>query len=138
MQRIDLVREAAVAFAACSRAVGNDVDELVRPSRLTPPLAELLWNLDPRCDPPAMKDLAVALRCDRSNVTTLVERLVALGLVTRSEDTFNRRSKVVTLTAAGRVTRAATMGGLAEQSAFAALTDSELVELARLLALLGS
>lgn len=138
VQRNDLVREVAVAFAACTRVVGNDVDELVRPSRLTAPLAELLWNLDPETDPPAMKDLALTMRCDRSNVTTLVERLGALGLVNRSEDPLDRRSKVVTLTPAGRATRTVTAGALGEDSAFAALSDGDLVELARLLALLGA
>jgi DNA-binding MarR family transcriptional regulator len=138
VQREDLVREVAVAFAACSRVVGNEVDELVRARRLTAPLAELLWNLDPEGAPPAMKDLATAMHCDRSNVTTLVERLGALGLVTRSEDPLDRRSKVVTLTSAGRVARATTTARLADESAFATLADDELVELARLLNLLGA
>ncbi|WP_426593124.1 MarR family winged helix-turn-helix transcriptional regulator [Cellulomonas sp. McL0617] len=138
MQRNELVRQVATAFAACSRVIGNDVDERVRPSGLTGPLAELLWNLDPESSRPAMKDLALAMHCDRSNVTTLVERLAALGLVDRAEDPLDRRSRIVTLTPQGRATRARTADTLAEDSAFATLSDRDLVELGRLLAALGA
>ncbi|MCZ2839208.1 MarR family winged helix-turn-helix transcriptional regulator [Modestobacter sp. VKM Ac-2985] len=50
----------------------------------------------------AMGDLAVELLCDPSNVTQLVARLEARGLVTRLPDPADRRVKRVSITPAGR------------------------------------
>jgi DNA-binding MarR family transcriptional regulator len=50
----------------------------------------------------SMGELAVALLCDASNVTQLVARLDAGGLVTRLADPADRRVKRVSITAAGR------------------------------------
>ncbi|MGY1841791.1 MULTISPECIES: MarR family winged helix-turn-helix transcriptional regulator [unclassified Modestobacter] len=50
----------------------------------------------------SMGELAVALLCDASNVTQLVARLEARGLVARVVDPADRRVKRVSITAAGR------------------------------------
>ncbi|MGY5883145.1 MarR family winged helix-turn-helix transcriptional regulator [Modestobacter lacusdianchii] len=50
----------------------------------------------------SMGELATALLCDASNVTQLVARLEARGLVTREPDPADRRVKRVSITAAGR------------------------------------
>lgn len=50
----------------------------------------------------AMGELAVELLCDPSNVTQLVARLEARGLVTRVPDPADRRVKRVSITPAGR------------------------------------
>ena len=50
----------------------------------------------------SMGELAVELLCDPSNVTQLVARLEARGLVTRVPDPADRRVKQVSITAAGR------------------------------------
>lgn len=49
-----------------------------------------------------MGDLAVELVCDASNVTQLVGRLEARGLVARERDPADRRTRRVSITAAGR------------------------------------
>ena len=49
-----------------------------------------------------MGDLADELVCDASNVTQLVARLEARGLVTREPDPADRRARRVSITAAGR------------------------------------
>jgi DNA-binding MarR family transcriptional regulator len=51
-----------------------------------------------------MGDLAVELICDASNVTQLVGRLEARGLVAREPDPADRRTRRVSITAAGRRT----------------------------------
>jgi DNA-binding MarR family transcriptional regulator len=53
-----------------------------------------------------MGEVAGALSCDASNVTGLVDRLEARGLVARQPSPADRRVKVLTLTAAGRRVRA--------------------------------
>ena len=55
----------------------------------------------------AMGELAAELLCDASNVTQLVARLEARGLVTRVPDPEDRRVKRVTITPAGRRVRRA-------------------------------
>ena len=50
----------------------------------------------------SMGELAVELLCDPSNVTQLVARLEARGLVTRVPGTADRRVKRVSITTAGR------------------------------------
>lgn len=131
--RAELLRELASAFAASGRRVTAVTDAILRDHDLTGPLGGLIWELDPAVDPPAMKDLAVALYCDRSNVTSMVEKLVQRGLAERHEDPADRRSKVVTLTARGIEMRASIMRQLVEDSAFTGLSDQDCVALVTLL-----
>jgi DNA-binding MarR family transcriptional regulator len=131
--RAELVRELTTVFRAINRKVTADTDAILRDHDLTHALGGLLWELDPALEPPAMKDLAVALHCDRSNVTAMVERLVQRGLAERHEDPQDRRSKVVQLTAAGAEMRLSVMRQLVSDSAFTALADDDLVALLALL-----
>jgi MarR family transcriptional regulator, organic hydroperoxide resistance regulator len=62
--------------------------------------AHALRMLDPD-EPIAMSALAERLFCDASNVTGLVDRLEARGLVERRSDANDRRVKALTLTPAG-------------------------------------
>lgn len=48
-----------------------------------------------------MGGLAQILRCDASNVTGIVDRLVALTLISRREHPQDRRAKILQLTAQG-------------------------------------
>src|SRR5688572_26528902 len=50
--------------------------------------------------------LADRLSCVKSNVTQLVDRLEADGLVSRTADTVDRRSRLAVLTDAGRAAHA--------------------------------
>jgi DNA-binding MarR family transcriptional regulator len=49
-----------------------------------------------------MGKVAGSLHCDASNVTGIIDRLVALGLVTRQESEQDRRAKVLQLTDKGQ------------------------------------
>jgi DNA-binding MarR family transcriptional regulator len=54
-----------------------------------------------------MRELADELRCDASNVTQIVGRLEARGLVTREPDSDDKRVRRVAITPEGRKLRAA-------------------------------
>ncbi|PZR97038.1 MAG: hypothetical protein DLM67_08865 [Candidatus Nephthysia bennettiae] len=75
------------AFLRASRTVG-----------LTPQQAELLCAA---VTPSAVKELADALRCDRSNVTRLVDRASAHGYLSRRGEEEDGRVTVVELTPQG-------------------------------------
>ena len=66
---------------------------------LHPAQAGALLQLD---SPLPMTELAALLACDNSNVTGLIDRLQARGLVARQPSSQDRRVKHVVLTAAGR------------------------------------
>src|SRR5947209_2363261 len=66
---------------------------------LHPAQAGALLQLD---SPLPMTELAALLACDNSNVTGLIDRLEARGLVARHPSSQDRRVKHVVLTAAGR------------------------------------
>src|SRR5437588_7066041 len=69
---------------------------------LHPAQAGALLQLD---SPLPMTELAALLGCDNSNVTGLIDRLEARGLVTRQPSSQDRRVKHVVLTSAGRQLR---------------------------------
>lgn len=77
-------------------------DSYLRTSRelgLTAPQAELLCAA---MRPAAVGRLAQTLRCDRTNVTHLVERAVEQGWVVRRTNDDDRRSSLITLTPQGQ------------------------------------
>ena len=55
--------------------------------------------------PLSMRDLAARLKCDPSNITGLIDRLEARGLVERRPHPADRRVKYLVLTPEGRVLR---------------------------------
>jgi DNA-binding MarR family transcriptional regulator len=67
---------------------------------LTPPQAFALRHMDP-ARPATMSELAEILFCDASNVTGLVDRLEARGIVERRPDERDRRVKTVVFTSEG-------------------------------------
>jgi DNA-binding MarR family transcriptional regulator len=78
-------------------------DSFLRTSRqlgLTPQQAELLCAA---IEPAAVGDLAERLRCDRSNVSRLLDRAAARGLVRRRGSEDDGRVTVVELTPIGDV-----------------------------------
>ena len=72
---------------------------------LSPAQCHVLHLIEPGHAVP-MGELAGALSCDASNVTGLVDRLEARGLVARQPSAADRRVKVLSLTAAGKRVRA--------------------------------
>ncbi len=71
--------------------------------------------------------LAERLSCVKSNVTQLIDRLEADGLVIRAADSNDRRSRLATLTDAGRVaySKGSEIRMQAEREIFGVLTSSE-------------
>jgi DNA-binding MarR family transcriptional regulator len=65
---------------------------------------KLLYGLDPDVAQP-MSALAVSLYCDASNVTGIVDRLEARGLIERRDAPRDRRVKLIALTDEGVVAR---------------------------------
>ena len=80
--------------------------------------------------------LAERLACVKSNVTQLVDRLDADGLVTRESDPNDRRSRLAVLTDAGRRTyeTGAETFREAERHLFTVLTPEETIRLADIFA----
>ncbi len=76
----------------------------------------VLEHLDPTVPVPMCR-LAETLDCDRSNVTGIVGRLEARGLVERRPDASDRRVKNLVLTEAGRRQRQRLLERLAEPPA---------------------
>jgi DNA-binding MarR family transcriptional regulator len=68
--------------------------------QLTPVQAKALGLLTYK--PLRMRRIAELLQCDPSNVTGIVDRLVARGLVTREPDPSDRRVKRIALTGRGQ------------------------------------
>ncbi len=69
---------------------------------LTHPQLMLLRGLE---EPRPMRDVAAEMCCDPSNVTGLIDRLEAHGLVERTPGSCDRRVKMLSLTAQGRALR---------------------------------
>ena len=87
--------------------------------------AHALRMLDPD-EPIAMSALAERLFCDASNVTGLVDRLEARGLVERRSAENDRRVKALTLTPAGVVLRDQVLAVMSEPpDAIAALPAAD-------------
>lgn len=85
-------------------------------------------------DPMPMSELAGVLRCDNSNVTGIVGRLEARGLVERREATHDRRVKHLYLTPRGRAVRDDVVARMSEPpAALQRLTTEEQEQLRDLL-----
>jgi DNA-binding MarR family transcriptional regulator len=84
--------------------------------------------------------LAERCACVRSNITQLVDRLEADGLVTRNDDPRDRRSVRAQITENGRARQEAGQAALrkAEGILFERLDDEDRGELSRLLERLGA
>lgn len=92
---------------------------------LTPAAARALHELDPDRPLPA-RDLAEQLRCDRSNVTALVDKLEQAGLVQRRVDPADRRQKTLVVTEAGRRMRQRVHEVMSDSRLLTGLTTDEL------------
>ncbi len=84
--------------------------------------------------PLPMNELAYRLACDNSNVTGLIDRLEARGLVVRRPSFDDRRVKHVVLTDAGRELRERMLEQVARPTpGFERLTEDEQRQLAGML-----
>ncbi len=101
--------------------------------RLTEATFQALWAVDPSEPPPSMKVLAERLYCNAPNLTFMTNQLVDRGLVERTVDPADRRSRVLVLTAKGRRVRDEVLRTFLEKTPLAALTDRELRQFTTLL-----
>lgn len=95
---------------AASQAFYDNYDEAAGRQDLTRMQAFVLANL--MSGPKPMRFLAEHLKCEPSNITGLVDRMEARGLVTREPDPEDRRVKRITATELGRASFDAVWGGL--------------------------
>jgi DNA-binding MarR family transcriptional regulator len=97
--------------------------------------AKILIQLD-RNGPVTMRALAAQLQYDPSNLTSVIDRLEALGAVQRHPDARDRRVKRIVLTATGDKLRAAFWQRLTSDAGpLGALGAEELTQLRSLLQL---
>ncbi|PZT69577.1 MarR family transcriptional regulator [Streptomyces sp. SW4] len=90
---VELIGEVVARFSA-------DYEEAAAEKALTGAQAKLLSLLS--LEPLPMRKLAHKLKCEPSNVTGIVDRLEARGLVERRLDPADRRVKVAAATDEGR------------------------------------
>jgi DNA-binding MarR family transcriptional regulator len=98
---------AAEAWALIWQIVQANKPRMVRLAQeldLAPMQLHALRILEPGKEVP-MRALAQSLFCDPSNVTGIVDRLEARGLIERREALHDRRVKILTLTDQGRLMR---------------------------------
>lgn len=115
----------------------RSVGAMLRELDLTEALADLVWQLDPAEGPQSRRTLAARLHCDPSNVTLLVDRLEARGLVESCPDSNDRRMKAIALTSTGRRAHDRLLATTADSPTFAKLSERERRQLVRLLARCG-
>jgi DNA-binding MarR family transcriptional regulator len=100
---------------------------------LSPPQLNVMRMLEPGVELP-MSALAGQLYCDPSNVTGIVDRLEARGLIERRADPEDRRVKRIVITRTGARMRERMLARLYEPpEALERLSASEQRQLARLL-----
>jgi len=89
-----------------ARALARRFDEALRPVGLTQGQFSLLISLN-RPEPPTMGDVAALLALDRTTLTANLKPLERRGLVKVKVDPDDKRSRRLTLTAAGKARLAA-------------------------------
>ena len=127
---LPLNEELAGLVVALSRQLHAFFEAQVGQLDLTPPQAQLLHYLD---SPLPMREVAGKLGCDASNVTGIVDRLEARGLLERRTDAADRRIKHLLLTAEGLRLRKRVEDLLVAAPGISGLTDAERLTLRDLL-----
>ena len=108
------------------------IERLAVDNSLTMPQIMVLYRLYTG-GPILMGTLARKLHCDASNITGMVDRLVAGGHVERHELPEDRRAKQLVLTAKGRELVEGILPQLPKDVGLARFTDDELDTFLRLL-----
>lgn len=94
--------EVFLQLLAIGEALRQHITAVAARFDFTPQQALLVERL---ISPRTMGQIAEALGCDKSNVTGLISRLEARGLVARTTDEHDRRIKWLTLTEDGKAVR---------------------------------
>ena len=80
-----------------------------------------------------MGKMAQAIRCDASNVTGIIDKLVTMGMVTRQEDPTDRRIKTVQLTSEGSGLLREIINVMPARIGYSRLSPQETSELRRIM-----
>jgi DNA-binding MarR family transcriptional regulator len=99
-----VVREACLCLHTqrAARALARRFDEALRPLDLTNGQFSLLVSLNRRT-PPSLGSVAVLLAMDRTTLTAALKPLERRGLIKVAVDKVDRRSRLLSITPAGRV-----------------------------------
>lgn len=109
--------------------------EICREFDLFPPQVMVLRTLD---RPKPMREVAVSLSCNSSNLTGITDRLEDRKLVQRTADPTDRRIKLLVLTAEGEELREQVVARLeTPPDSLSVLNDNDLRDLGRILAKLS-
>jgi DNA-binding MarR family transcriptional regulator len=106
---------------------------VVEAEGLTESQANLLWLVDPAAEPLPLRQLAVRLQCDPSNVTLISAKLEEKGLAVRAPHPADGRVRTLVLTEAGGKVRERLLAGASARSPLAVLAEREQQQLQRLL-----
>ena len=128
------------AMLHAAHAVQDEVETRLNGIGLSGAKFAALKALSDAAESLPLSQLAERLSCVKSNITQLVDRLEADGLVTRKPDPRDRRTKLAVLTAAGRkaVKEGARMVESAEREVLSRLTRDEAQQLSSLLGKIGT
>jgi DNA-binding MarR family transcriptional regulator len=98
-----MVRDACLCLHVqrAARALARHFDDVFRPLELTNGQFSLLMSLN-RPEPPSISDVAPLLAMDRTTLTAALKPLQRRGLVKVGVDRQDKRSRRISLTAAGR------------------------------------
>jgi DNA-binding MarR family transcriptional regulator len=130
---LELVREVIGLWVQMQARLQVHFAELAAEHSLSAIQAKVLIQLD-QGGAVTMRALADRLQYDPSNLTSVIDRLEALGAVERRPDPRDRRVKGIVLTGTGRRLRAAFWQRLtSEAGPLGALGPSQLAELRSLL-----
>jgi MarR family transcriptional regulator, organic hydroperoxide resistance regulator len=112
-------------------AMKDHISSLAAEFELSLSQLDALKNLEEPC---SQRELAQCLHFDASNVTDIVDRLEARGLVTRTIDPNDRRVRRLVLTDKGEAVRRELFDRAVNQGPLNALSSTEQVRLRNLLA----
>ncbi|HTK28692.1 MAG TPA: MarR family transcriptional regulator [Vicinamibacterales bacterium] len=132
-------KHAPAGLFSLLRAAGtieSHVDTQLAPLGLSLPKLAALQRLVAAGNALPLGQLAERLACVKSNVTQLVDRLEAEGLVERAADPDDRRSRLAVITPAGRARyeEGILVQQRAERELFGTLTDAEAHQFAEVIA----
>ena|SRR5437868_338443 len=135
----ETVRTGLFAVLHAANSVESRVESRLAEVGLSLPKLAALHQLSQAGDSLPLGQLAERLSCVKSNVTQLVDRLEADGLVTRAADPSDRRSRLAVLTEHGRSAylKGTHIRQQSEREIFGALSRDEADSLHTLLAKLN-
>jgi len=123
----DSGRSGLFAVLHAANALEARVEERLADAGLSLPKLAALHHLSQAGDSLPLGQLAERLACVKSNVTQLVDRLEADGLVVRAADPNDRRSRLAVLTDSGKTAyaRGSQIQQQTEREIFGALSKEE-------------